>query len=1536
MATAEARYRCLACNKVIALTPDRRCEFCGVSYDSRAAAAVVQADRSLAELAARSEELKNLTLQWQAHREATVAALKMTAPRDWPGPQAADAEPDLPQEPMPVAAPVPVEPVPAPVAAPVPAEPVPAPVPAPGDPYAPGSQSRFERPRKAASAAMTAPALLGVSGSSLLIAASIVFVALAWTAFPPITRGLIVSGVAVLVSAIAMWLKKLGLTVSSGAVGFVAMGFAGTATLAFSRGTGALGGYDIPTALLVACAAGLLLARLGIQWVGSAAALALGGAAVGYTVVATRGASASADPGATASAIRGIWVWVIVGTVTASVLAATYAFWKSRVARIAVKWVSVVWLSLVGASASLWVWARDGIPVDAAFTVLPIVALAVLARRWPALAVGPAAFLVTLIAPALVSTWEPGLWQQATAIAIAVAALLALGPWAPTSVRLPLLLGVSPGYVTVAVAAATYSVTITVVRIIAGTYVPDTQLWAGVAALVAGLSIAQLRLWKLDSPWVKVASGVGAIMVITGLGIVAFGLAEAWNRDYHSSVAVAMTVGAVVLLFVMRLWAYRQAAFLTGLGAWAFLLVAAGHSAWAVAVTEIPLAFALIVALAPIALLVVRGRTHPWWGMVPAALFLTLVASAVLGRYDASAEWIVTGAVGMAAAVLWAGRAVPRSWAQPVAIGLTPALVVGLTASVFTAVDTVWRVTGGGDSGLSLMWIAPALVTAIALGGFARWPMPQALLNATGVAGATSVLVVAVAAAFDGAHLWGAEVPGAVSGFGVVASLAAVAFTALWRSRTASWVNGVGAAALLTICGINAAANVANSRVPLAMPLAFACAAIAVLAIFGRWWPAVSLGPASFLATGLVLAVVSREAGGAAAIATATAVAALILWGSLRLGRTSRLALGFGLSPFAGVVGMVILAIAGAAFAQVLTWGTADVGQLGSWWAVLVAIAAIFGVEALVRAPSSSRGAPGLKVLLAVLATVAVAALTVVVGSTVRGLAQQADSQWYWVTAATGVGVALTAALIRLASTLADAWVGSEPARRVLRGGAVVWLTTLGLSAAWATRADTVLGVVGAVATALVVTVLVLVARRRPVLAAASAALVGTFAVFMACQARFPYSVAAFASTAVVAGLVWLVRKRGAKARLATAVGLAPAGVVAVVEVVRAAMDTLFAYVAAWQDYSWEHVLSSPWSYGAVGLVALALLVIAKVRAHWGTLVLAVAALVVAMLPSVAAAWVLAALALAAVVVGRRARTRDGIATGAGVLALGWAVPSMLTVAGVMAVLAIIGIIVGRRSSESAWPWGGVLATVASSSAGAALIAGLGGTAVVIAPVAMAVAAGMALALALLGVHKGAEMAPWLVSIATVVIPLAAPGFTARGMALVVAGVAWFAMAIRGDRFGRWWAASALSLGTILLVAGAGVSQIEAYTITPAVAALTLGVLWLREAPHIPSLQALWPGLSLALAPSYIALAGDPDSLPRTAALTLAIVGLAVVGVRLKWLAPILGTAITSIVVSVLQIVVGSNMVLRMISWIIVGSLLLAFASWFEKLKTLR
>lgn len=1535
------RYRCVACEQLIHLTDDRRCELCGVSYASQAASAVVAADRSLATLSEQTATLAQRTAEWTAHREASLAQLRATIPAGWTprdslaavDVEASDpfafAEPE--QTPVQHAAPMPA---PAQAQAPLQAQlqaAAPAPVQTP--PAHPG----LERPRKAASAAMTAPALLGVSGSSLLIAASIVFVALTWTVVTPVERGLIVSAVAVVVTLIALWLKILGLTISSGAVGFVAMSFAGTATLAFSRGTDVLGGYDIPTAFLVACVAGLLLARWGIQWVGSAAALALAAAAVGYTVVATRGASAPPEPGAAASAIRGIWVWVSVGSVTATGLALTHRHWKSSVAKVAVQWVSVVWLSLVGAAASVWMWARAGIPVDAAFALLPILALAVLARRWPRLAVGPAVLLVTMLAPALVSTWEPGLWQQATAVAVAVAALLAWGPWAPAGVRLPLLVGVSPGYVTVALAAAVYSVTITVVRIVAGTYVPDTNMWAGVAALVAGLSIAQLRLWKLDSPWVKAASGVGAVMVVTGMGIVAFGVAEGWNRDYHSSVAVTVTLGAVLLLLVMRVWAYPQAAVLTGIGAWAFLLVAAGHSTWAVAVSEIPFAMALLLAVVPIALLIYRGRTRPWWGMVPAALFASLLAAAIAGRYDAATPWIVAAAVGIAAVVLWAGRSIPAAWRAPVAVGLLPALVAGLSASVITAADVLGRALWGVQSGELQLWIAPALVTAIALGGLARWPLPTGVLDGAGVAGALSVLLVAGAGAFDSAEYWGHGTPAAVSGFGVIASLGAVAFTALWRSRTAAWVNGVGATALLTVSGINAVLTLADSSASLGMPLGFACAAVAVLVVFGKWWPSVTLGPASFLITAVVAALVYRQGGGAPALAIAALVGAGVLWGTGGLPRHSRRALAYGLVPLAATAGVVILLVTGAALVQPFTWGSADVGQLDGWWAVLVVIAAILGLAERLRLHAGDGHAEGVRGGLALLAVVLMASVTTTVGVALRDMApEDANADWMWLVGATGIGLIFAVALLWLARVAKDAWAGQGPARGIVRVGVVTWLTALGLTAAWATRSDAVLATVGAAATALVLTVLVVVAWRRPALAGSPAGLLATFAVFAALQERWGVEPAIFAVTALVTVMVWLLRRAQSRTQLAVAVGLVPAGVLGAMQTVAAIISSIAAYVASWQGESWVASTPTRWSYGALVLVAVALVAIPKIRARAGTVVLAVALAVVALLVPVVAALVLTVLAFTAVALGARARTRDDFAVIVATVALGWAVRSTLTLAVVFAVIAAMGVIAGRRSGEGRTPWGGPVATVAASAAVAAFVAGVGGTAVVIAPAATAAAVGMALALAPWRVARGAELAPWLVGAATILIPLVSPGLAPRGGALLVAGVAWFAVAIRGERSGRWWAASALSAGTMLIVAEAGVTHIEAYTAVPAIAALTLGVLWLREAPNVASLQALWPGLSLALIPSYIALANDPDSLPRTAALTLVIVGLAVVGVRLQWLAPILATAVTSVVISVLQIAVGSNMVLRMVSWIIVGSLLLAFASWFEKLKTLR
>src|SRR5690606_40011954 len=92
------------------------------------------------------------------------------------------------------------------------------------------------------------------------------------------------------VSGLAVWVRKLGLEVTSGAIGVVAMGFAGASCLSFSRETGTIGAFDIPAAMLAACVAGIILSRLRIPWVGPSAALALAGAAAGLTIAATSSA----------------------------------------------------------------------------------------------------------------------------------------------------------------------------------------------------------------------------------------------------------------------------------------------------------------------------------------------------------------------------------------------------------------------------------------------------------------------------------------------------------------------------------------------------------------------------------------------------------------------------------------------------------------------------------------------------------------------------------------------------------------------------------------------------------------------------------------------------------------------------------------------------------------------------------------------------------------------------------------------------------------------------------------------------------------------------------------------------------------------------------------------------------------------------------------------------------------------------------------------------------------------------------------------
>ena len=66
------------------------------------------------------------------------------------------------------------------------------------------------------------------------------------------------------------------------------------------------------------------------------------------------------------------------------------------------------------------------------------------------------------------------------------------------------------------------------------------------------------------------------------------------------------------------------------------------------------------------------------------------------------------------------------------------------------------------------------------------------------------------------------------------------------------------------------------------------------------------------------------------------------------------------------------------------------------------------------------------------------------------------------------------------------------------------------------------------------------------------------------------------------------------------------------------------------------------------------------------------------------------------------------------------------------------------------------------------------------------------------------------------------------------------------------------------------------------------------------------------------------------------MVALAILGMSKRWFAPVAATAVTAVTVAVMQVLVGSNLVFRLFSFLVVGTLLLIAASWFEKIKALR
>jgi len=1399
------------------------------------------------------------------------------------------------------------------------------------------TQTSADAPKRrlaTAADALTAPVLLGVAGAALLIAAAVVFVALAWTTFSPATRGTIVLAVAVAVSALAVWVRRLGLTVTSGAIGVVAMGFAGAASIAFFRESGALGSFDIPAALLLACIAGVILARLQIPWVGPAAALALAGAAIGFTIAATDSAlDADATSPGTAT-VRGIWVWTISGTVAASALAATRRVWRWQAARTVVTWSAVIWLSLVGVSVPVWMWGHSSVFADAIVGLLPVVALLVLARWWPRLTIGPAALILTLLPATAVDSLGGGMWQQMAASAVAVGVLLAAGPWAPRVVLWPLLIGISPAFLTVAVASTVYSLSITIARIVAGTYVPDTNMWAGVAALVGGLSIAQLRTWKLESPWLSPLTVVGAGMTVVGAGIASFGVAELTGPAlYHSSVALVLTVVAGGLVAMTRAWADGRAQWVSAAGALGFLVTAIVHSVWGLAIAEFPLWLGLLIAIAPIVGLAIRGYTFPWWGLPWVTPALMATGAALVFRYDGVDQLAIVVAVAIAAVVSWTAHRLPERAHVPALAGLA----TGAALAVVPALGTIRGVAAALDLAdvpqpPEPLWPVAVLVASVGLAAVRRWHISSDVARATSTAGASGVLLAAVGFATQASIAWADGRPGLPAVFTLGAAAGVALTVPLWRERVAAWTTGIGATALAVIGGLLAESDLALSDGNAGVLALVAIAAIGMLASQVRRFPQVVLAPAVVLTTGLAASLALRaDVALGVAVAVAGIAAAMIVWIPWRARQARFAVLGavpaFGCAAFAGGLGVArgFTTLASGVVPSADWTGE----QLGIALGVLAIGAAAWRLPRLVPGSEAARTAR-------VAFISAIVAADVMVTAAVAAAIGRADGsaialQWAASAAAILLGAVIAWAMRRAAPNT----VLTPHTRRYLRWFAIAWASFIGGLAIWHAFTATIAGV-GAIAP-VVVTIAALAAGWRwwPRAVALPITVLATLvplALWHTDSVRI--AVIALATTLIGAGFAWSSTRARPHVAASIVWGLVPAAVVAAVADVSAVIAALQLASAPVQSL-FEFTLLSPWLAATVVVSAIGAAALPRLRPHFAALMLLSIFVAVAAVPATVACAVLCALSLVILRWGTRIGLSLTWAAITAAVSTVWALGEawQLTVVGAVGVVVFATATLRQRGSANRW--GVTWLPVASGLLLGALTSAFGFDHAVM-PAAMAGVGAAAFAAGRLEREAAQARMPLVVGIATFVLTVAAREPAAAGVTLVVASVAWFALALLELRFARWLCALTASLGTAFIMFDAGLSAPEAYTAVPALAALALGVIHMREEPAVSSVVALGPGLALLLVPSYIALIAEPDSILRTAWLTVAMLALALVAVRMRWFAPVAATAVTAVVVALVQVVVGTNLVVRLVAFVVVGSLLLAFASWFERLKQLR
>lgn len=1274
------------------------------------------------------------------------------------------------------------------------------------------------------------------------------------------------------------------------------------------------------------------------------------------------------------------WVWVVTGVGLALVLGLTRKVWPWEQSQRIVLWAAVVWIGIVGVVTAVWAWSGELALAESFAGLVPIVALVTLVRWLPRTSVIIAVALATWMGSTIAFVAGTTAWQQLAVAAAVIAVGVAVGAGVSTAHRGSIALGLSPAFVVVAVSTAVYAVVslftrgtlaITGSLAVNGPYAstPGTvEVWAGVAALIVGLSVAGLRYWRLRelgrdiAGWLRAGAIVGALMVVAGVVIIGTAVADmAPGASAHSALASALSIAAVVLMVARRLWVDVAAKNVSSTAGVVLAALAGLHGSWGLAVGELPVLAGLGIALAPVLVLAAWGIKRPAQGTGLAVLLATVVAACLALALGATALPALAAAVAVAAVVVWAVRLAPARQQELMLIGVVPALAWGVITGLWTAVNVV----GWLDSArwTPQLWPAiTALLMAIALAATRTGPWRSQTRLAEPV-GAVLVLVAAPVALAVGADTVELNVSAFALGSALAGAVVAATGLAWWKNRLARRLTRIGVVLWVAAAGFMGWVSVAYSSWDFTTTLVLSAVALVLLVALSRWWPRVALAPTALMLTVAPLTGAVRAGWGLTATVVAMVAGAVLVLAVLTVVPTRLRYIGLlGALPalITGGVGTAIVAMVGAG--EALMAGRIVPSLTSHWWAL--GLTGVFGVAMMLLRRLQMR--PAAAVVAQYVGALTVVAATIVSTATLAMLAAPdqlgAPSRLLLAPVMGAVlGAAVFAWTVRAAQGK-PAQVRSAPeaaeqvasdqsatpidftagALAIARWGVVAWVVALALGLqVWIRLGDVAWHVGGGIVLALAMG-LVAVGRRWPyggLLPATALVTLLPFAV-MPVVMDVPLAAAACIATVVVAAVTWLSRRSAPNHRRAVLMGLVPTAIGAGVPLLSAIILTLVAVAEhLWGTTSLDGVADASsltwWHVGGLAAGSVAVLAWRGGVRLRGWLLLGVVVVTAALLPPLWAVVLLTCTALGLLFGGTWLRSGNIAAGIAVAFALVWSVGSDIALGLTSATATVIAGTVALGWRTRARTWGAVVAPVTALMAGVFVARALDATTVA---VPAGIGLSMVAVLALVSADRDRLRTPVaaIAAVLTVGVPLMADTTAMVGLAYVLGAATWWRLFSAGLSWAKWMCAATASAGAAALVASIDIQIIEAYTAVPAAALLLIGLQWMRERPELRSLTALAPGLGAMLVPSYLALVLEPDALWRTIVLIIATISLALIGLRLRWFAPILGTAVTAVVLSVLQIIAGGNVVVRLVAFAVVGALLLGIASYFEKLKELR